>query len=346
VIHETHDLPRVILILDVGTTYTRCWVTIEGTIKSRVTTQVGVRDTAVSRSEAVLKSGIRKTIRQALRHATLTEGSVGAIFALGMATSELGLLHVPHCEAPAGVGKLAKHVASNTDPEIINLPMHFIPGVKNSSRLSPKGCLHNLDFMRAEETQALGIIGTFHPELPTNIVFLSSHTKAVAINTHSEVQSSLTTLSGQVFKALLSNTSIAHSVSNDHWSGAGYNVAWLEIGAELTREWGLLRAVLFPRLVDVLMDTTPAQRLALLEGALIESDLQALRRADRVGIDLSRGMVLVGSKPRCEAFKHLCVQAGLTTEKRILLLTDKEMEEATVRGALHIARCFWGKNCR
>lgn len=98
---------------------------------------------------------------------------------------------------------------------------------------------------------------------------------------------------------------------------------------------------MLPRLMDILMDTTVEQRSSVLEGAIIGSDVQALRRAEELGIDLSLGMVLAGTHARCKAFEHLCIEQQLCKQAAITILSGtQEIRQMLISGVLRIARDY------
>ena len=66
--------------IDCGTTNTRIFIVKdEGSVVGRASRKVGVRDTAISGSNAVLKDGIRKTFDEALAGASLSAGDIGMV---------------------------------------------------------------------------------------------------------------------------------------------------------------------------------------------------------------------------------------------------------------------------
>ncbi len=66
-----------------------------------------------------------------------------------------------------------------------------------------------------EETQVMGLLE--HPEfsLPAIVLILSSHTKFIPIDATGMIQGSLTTMSGQIYDAVINHTFVGKSVAND-----------------------------------------------------------------------------------------------------------------------------------
>lgn len=331
-----------LLVLDVGTTHTRAFVVLGGRVVSAELVEVGACDTAVSGSKVILTQGLQQVVNRTLQRAGLRAKQLEAVFAVGMATSELGLVDVPHCTLPAGAPDIADAVVTRSFPEVVSQPINFIPGAKSVPERLTLENLHCADFMRAEETQAIGLLEIRQVLLPTNVVFLTSHTKVVAMDKQARITGSLTTMSGQVLRAILRETFLAESVLKEGWEEFVPDEECLQIGARIAKDWGILRALMLPRLMDILMDTTVEQRSSVLEGAIIGADVQALHRAGELEIDLSLGMVLVGTHARCKAFEHLCIEQQLCKQGEITILSGtQEIRQMLISGVLRIARhCF------
>ena len=206
--------------IDCGTTNTRIFIVKdEGSVVGRASRKVGVRDTAISGSNAVLKDGIRKTFDEALAGASLSAGDIGMVLSSGMITSEIGLIDIPHLWAPAGLKELADNIVEVADPGVVPLPLpiRFIRGIKNRYNPDTAGMrdVGRLDFMRGEETQVAGLLAARRIALPVTVVILSSHTKFIPIDRERRILGSLTTLSGQIFEAVVQQTFIGKSIGED-----------------------------------------------------------------------------------------------------------------------------------
>ena len=80
---------------------------------------------------------------------------IESIVAAGMLSSEVGLVAVPHVQAPAGLEDLARGVAIGRFPEIVERPIYFVPGVRTAAADGPDGWFQ-ADVMRGEECETLG----------------------------------------------------------------------------------------------------------------------------------------------------------------------------------------------
>ena len=85
-----------IATLDCGTTNTRLYIVDENAnVLTRTSQKVGVRDTAISGSNQVLKDGIRDVFQRAVAEAGISPSDIRCILSSGMITSELGLVEIP-----------------------------------------------------------------------------------------------------------------------------------------------------------------------------------------------------------------------------------------------------------
>jgi 2-dehydro-3-deoxygalactonokinase len=222
------------IALDGGTTNTRARLMHGDRIIATARRTVGVRDTlladpAYSGSpppavglalppgqphRARLIHAVREVLddvsRADILSAAIARADVGAriesIVAAGMLSSEIGLVAVPHVEAPAGLEELARGVAIGRLPEIVDLPISFVPGVRTVAADGPDGWFQ-ADLMRGEECETLGAYAALRArgELETDRwqVFLwpGSHTKLVEVDPSGRITRSQTSLAGELLQA-------------------------------------------------------------------------------------------------------------------------------------------------
>ena len=127
-------MEHYLITIDSGTTNTR--VALWNQKKACVDiykSEIGVRVTAVEGNNKRLAGAIREGIQTLLNRNNLTIHQIASVYASGMITSNVGLTEVPHIEAPAGLEDFAAAVRAVLIPEVFELPIHFIPGLKNSN---------------------------------------------------------------------------------------------------------------------------------------------------------------------------------------------------------------------
>jgi 2-dehydro-3-deoxygalactonokinase len=334
--------------IDCGTTNSRAYVVDQtGKVYSKATKQVGVRDTATTGSQDTLRAGVREIVAEAVTKAGLEMSDVAVILSSGMITSEIGLVEIPHLMAPCGVADLAANMVQVQDTGIADpsVPVYFVRGIKNKmDKSDPRPATQvvgELDFMRGEETQVAGILLRNDISLPVTIVILSSHTKFIPIDERGTVLGSLTTMSGQLYDAVLNHTFVGKSVGEnekDKTAPEGYfdpkvvsdALTWIQ-------KVGLVRSLMFPRFLDVLLDTTWYERRLFLEAMIAAEDLLAIGQLDMLSAHKFTNFVLVGLEERCRLYRHILEQT-IPGAAIASITKTSEVDQLSIHGILAIAR--------
>ena len=98
-------------VIDCGTTTTRIYIVDESQqIIASGRKKVGVRDTSITGSRNVLRSGVTELFYDVLRQNEIPDEQVEFAIASGMITSEIGLIEIPHLIAPVGLRQLAEGI--------------------------------------------------------------------------------------------------------------------------------------------------------------------------------------------------------------------------------------------
>ena len=153
--------------------------------------------------------------------------------------------------------------------------------------------------MRGEETLCLGLaLGLVRP--PATVLNLGSHWKAIRLDAQGRIQSSITSLSGELIHAAQTQTILASAVPKER--PAFPDPEWCEAGMKEQRSAGLARALFCVRLLELQNAGTPEKRLSFLIGAFVAADLDALCRQ---GV-FARGteIVLTGSGAIANAWQR------------------------------------------
>lgn len=322
---EKSDEDICAIYVDTGTTNTRGWLMCGDVILARARKPVGVRDTARDRTPAKLHAALKELIGE------LQSGTGGletplptCIVAAGMISSPLGLAEVQHVQAPVSAAEIATASRVFKFPEITELPIFLVPGVRSGAPDASRDSLNNVDVMRGEETLCFGLLqrGLLNP--PGVVLTLGSHWKAIQLDTEGRIESSITSLSGELIHAAQTQTIVASSVGND-WPDQ-MAPDWLEAGMEEQQRSGLSRALFCVRLLDLLGEGTPQDRLAYLVGAFIATDLEALIPRGAAQGDLQ--VVISGHQAIAEAWAFALARLSLTG----IVLSDQETEKAFLSG--------------
>src|ERR1700730_3748697 len=320
------------IYVDMGTTNTRVWLARGSGILARGNKAVGVRDTARDRSTTKIQSALKELITVVLTETNYTSepGTPVSVVAAGMVGSPLGLAEVSHVSAPAGLREIADASRWFQFPEITDLPFLVVPGVRSGPTAVDSETLADVDVMRGEETLSVGLVELELARPPAVVLNLASHWKAIQLTTDGRIQSSVTSLSGELIHAAQTQTVLASSVSKE-WP-AKISQRWMEEGMKEQRSSGLSRALFCVRLLELTGKGTEEDRFSFLVGAFVAADLDAL---------LARGIlvenmpvVMSGNEALAEAFGETLREGSIPTK----VLTPDETERAYLAGLNAILR--------
>ncbi|HCG63741.1 MAG TPA: hypothetical protein DEZ27_08095 [Sphaerochaeta sp.] len=332
--------------IDCGTTNSRVYIIdSNGTVISKGSRRVGVRDTSMTGSKETLRNGLAEALDDALKSADLKLKDIAFAISAGMITSEIGLLEVPHLQTPSGLVELSAGLRFSHDTSVfpVDIPIYFIPGIRN--QFDPATTTANdvgkLDFMRGEEAQVMGYLYTYKKNKPVVMAILSSHTKFIQVSKEGKVVKSLTSLSGQVFEAIKRETFIGKSVEpqEDVTRPEGYlNSEVIENAYRWQKEGGFVRSLLMIRFLDVLLKTKWYERLLFLESLIAAEDIHAFEQFF-VSENEKPTLVFIGPKSRCDVYAHLFKHKLDWPHASLESITDsKEIDQLNIRGSLAIAR--------
>lgn len=329
-------------VIDCGTTNTRVYILNDQyQIISQGTRRVGVRNTSMTGSKDTLINGLSEALLEAITYADLKIADIEYAIASGMITSEIGLLEIPHLIAPIGLDDLANNVKVVKGNEVlpIDIPIIFVRGIKNDYGAdSTLRDIRKVDFMRGEEAQVMGILKDFEITEPVNIIVLSSHTKIIHVNKEGKVVASLTTISGQLYEAIIKETMIGKSLIEDNSeSSGGYDFDEIvSIAKEVVSEVGLVRAMMIPRFMQVLLKTDYKERQLFIDASIAVDDIKIIDEFINQGY-LSSKYILFGHDLRCQLYSYL-IKEKYGDALNIINVSDPEkLSDLTVKGAIAIA---------
>ena len=334
-----------IATIDCGTTNSRVYIVDElGRVLARAGRKIGVRDTAISGNNSALKEGLREAFDSAVREAGVRETEISCILSSGMITSELGLIEIPHLRAPCSVDDLAENLVRVKDLNVFPAatPLYFVRGIKNSYAPDSitMGEVGTLDFMRGEETQIAGLLDASTTALPCVVVILSSHTKFVPLDEKGRILGSVTTLSGQLYEAVLKETFVGKSVRNeDGFDDSDYfDPAVVDIASGYVEKSGLLRGLMFPRFLDTLVHARWYDRKLFTESLLAAEDMRALEQVRELMNVSAARYILVGMKRRCRIYTHLLENKTGMAHSVASITDEAEIDQLSIQGVISIAR--------
>jgi 2-dehydro-3-deoxygalactonokinase len=331
--------------IDCGTTNSRVYIlNAAAEVIHKGVKQVGVKDTAVNGSNEILKTGLKELFESTVREAGLQLNDLKFAITSGMITSEIGLMEIPHFEAPAGIEELAAGVTPVRDQTIfpVDVPLLFIRGIKNSYPANATyRDIRKVDFMRGEETQLIGLM-ELYPDLPLPLtaVTFSSHTKYFSINADRKIAGSSTTISGQIFEAIKERTFVGKSIANPDGNDDGnedfFEPAVIEAAYESVQNAGFLRTLMMPRFMEVLLNEPWYIRRQFIDATIVAEDLRALHDFDLLGFPKDTAFMLIGYQRRCRICKYLLQKYFGSKDVREIVAKD-QVDLLSIKGAMAIA---------
>ena len=331
--------------IDCGTTNSRVYIVNNSAeIVARASRKLGIRDAVISGDNEILKNGLKEILYQALEQTDLELGDIAFGISSGMITSEIGLVEVPHLWAPVHVDDLARNIEEIHDLSVfpVDIILYLIPGIKNryDPRATDISVVGDLDFMRGEETQIAGLLSAYDVELPVTVVILSSHTKFVSIDKGGSILGSLTTLSGQLYEAIIRETSIGKSLmSDDDFDDDRYfDSKVMDIAYELVERSGFTRVMLMPRFLDVLLKTRWYERKLFVEAAIASEDMRVINSFNALDFPLDTDFILCGSERRCAIYDYLLREKAKISRDIMAITSTEDVDMLSIKGAIYIAR--------
>jgi 2-dehydro-3-deoxygalactonokinase len=318
----TEDEPLV--CIDGGTTNTRLWLLRGADVVARREITVGARDTARDGRNARMKTGLREALDALLRARPGDVPAPRLIAAAGMITSPQGLLDLPHVAAPAGAREIAASARQATFPDVSSLPFLFVPGVRTIERAAAARGLVSADVMRGEETLCVGLLDRGLLPRGGTLLNLGSHWKVVRTDAEGRIAWSVTSLSGEMIRAVRGHTVLASALPDGPL--ADVDRAALAGGMEEARRSGLPRALFVARLFELSGRTSPGSRLSFVVGAFVGAELDGLRTTGALAAGTP--VAIAGGEKWGGAWTIALEQAG----HGVRSLTPAEVEAAFLAG--------------
>ena len=298
------------LIIDGGTTNTRATLTDEHLhILAHSESNVGVRLTAEDGHNRRLRDAVQTCVTQALEGFSPTQ--VDGCFAYGMITSELGLCELPHLVAPVSAETLHAAAETHTFAHIAPFPITFLRGVRNLAAPVTFDNLVQMDMMRGEETEAIGLWTLLRPAGSCILVLPGSHNKFVCMDSQGCILGCMTSISGELLDALTHHTILSDAVNGQFVNVANYNRTLLLAGAAAC-DVGVGRAAFSARILRTLGGKEPHEVANFLLGVVLRTDEQAMQHFSLMQAMPDAVVYVAGKEPLQTALFDLLTAYGRT----------------------------------
>ena len=323
-----------VITIDTGTTNTRVSVWKDDGIIAQSFQAVGVRDTAISGSKNTLMNAVKTAIDDAMKQANISYNDPLILLSSGMITSNVGLYELAHQIAPAGVAELAQGMVKVDMPEVAVQPIWFVPGVRNNTGLVTAENVEAMDIMRGEETEVIGVIQSLDLQGPALIILPGSHSKFVRIDEENRITGCVTTIGGELLDVITQNTILASSLQHG-FADEIDKTALLE-GSRTCQKVGLSRSCFSVRILDMFAHQSKNEKANFLLGAVLSSDISAIKNSDALNITSDMTIVIGGKKILKEAFAALINDDAFFTGK--IRVIEDNPKPLSGLGILELAR--------
>ncbi|MEW9671284.1 2-dehydro-3-deoxygalactonokinase [Ammoniphilus sp. 3BR4] len=297
-----------ILTIDTGTTNTRVTLWKDQQPISKASREVGVRDTAVDGNNQRLKDGIKQAIEEAVSQYGITLDDVSSILASGMITSNVGLYEVPHLQAPAGFEELAAGMVKVRVSDFIDRDIWFVPGVKNNVKEVTLENCEEMDIMRGEEVEVVGLMDRLDIQGPAVFILPGSHTKFVSIDERNKMTGCLTSLAGEMISMITHHSIIANAVDKSFVKE--FKQELVIKGFEYSQKVGMNRTCFTIRVLDQFSDLSKDDLANFLLGVVLADDLKALKHSHALHVSAESKVFVAGKDALSDAFEAILEEDG------------------------------------
>lgn len=304
------------ICIDGGTTNTRIRLVQKYKISDCIGLNLGVGTS--SGDPDYFKNHIKDAIDTILDRNQIGIDSITRILASGMITSELGLCHLDHALAPAGIQELHNSMKEVLFPEISPIPFVFIRGIKLSG-----DAVDDTDIMRGEETELMGIVPGKSCTACTYIL-PGSHTKVIFTDEEGRITDFFTTLTGEMIASLSAYTILKKSVDLEN---TVLDEIYLQQGYRYCLEEGINKALFKVRIADTIFKQDASARYSFFLGAVLCGDITSILKR-------TSGKIVIGGKKQLKEALYLLLKqhSGLD----LSCLTEDETDSSVAFGAIRI----------
>ena len=333
-------------ILDFGTTNVKLYLCEGQQVVSRNIENVGIKDFSNNIMTVSMEDYIRDLLVRSLEKIGKPLDDLKRLICFGMITAETGLKEVPHLTAPASLTQMKESVFEWKEQTF--LPEHvqvlMIRGVKKALYQGDDMLKRlEIDFMRGEETQCIGVLKKLGIQEAVSVVVLSSHTKLCHINDKCEIDNCITTLTGQLFDLLQTRTIVGKSIRvakeklNEVTDELIDKV--IDLAEKLLERKGFSRCMMLPRFMELFTDLTDIERLCYVDAVLALEDVRSFGDFLAEESNRCKHYCLVGHDLHCRVFGRVLRRVVGDDVKIDMIANEQDQCDISVMGALEITSC-------
>lgn len=311
------------ITIDCGTSNTRIALVKNGEILKYKKFAIGAGKTAASGSNTELMKTIKEGLDEIFAETKRTE--ITGIYASGMITSEFGLVTIDHVITPCGKEKLKANTQSHIFDDICDIPITFIPGVRNDFDKDDENAILDADMMRGEETEVFGLVSIMGIEGAVTVLLPGTHAKIIQLDKMGRIEKCFTAMSGELFGAIKKDTILNNCITENI---AKYDTEYLGLGFETAKKIGTNAALFKTRLLKNFYKLTEDKLSAFIEGIILSSDIELLGKLSN-----NDKIIIGGCEPLKSSFEFLIKKY---LKKEVICATEEQVRNSTVVGAISI----------
>jgi 2-keto-3-deoxy-galactonokinase len=261
---------------DSGTTNTRAYLLQDRVILDTECAQIGSKDSAIQNDSKMLVKELKRIYDGLIGNNGLGDPDIETIYMSGMISSPTGMVEIDHLSTPVNRERLRDGIVTYRERQFFHREVKIVPGIKtigpNDTPTLDK--VEQINNMRGEEIEIIGIINDQEISLPAHSILIlpGSHTQ-VAYLDEGFITNVLSTVTGELYHALLSETILNSSLAGN---SEGIDSEMVCKGYEDLINYGFNRAIYIVRTMQMFTDATLSQRRSYLEGVLNGGVLQAI----------------------------------------------------------------------
>lgn len=299
------------ITIDGGTTNTRVSIVSDGIIKDTLKLPSNNDTTAY-------KNELKNKIEEILSKNGYNEKDIIRILVSGtMATSEFGLYPIDHLVVPVDIKKLKENSCEIIIPEISNIPIVIIRGVKTSC-----DTLQSADMMRGEEAELMGLMSP--GDKSSVYMLMGSHSKIVKTDDFGNITDICTMLTGELIGAVSKNTILKHSLVFD---GVCINEEFLKKGYIYCHDNGINETAFKVRVLKNIFNATESEIYSFFVGAILCGEIQYVIKSQ------IKKIIVGGNKILKEA---VCILLKEYLNAQIIMLTETQVDNSVSTGLVKI----------
>lgn len=300
------------ITIDGGTTNTRIRLLKEQNVIDEI-----LLDTGAGSGTEMLKNAIKDGLSKLCAKQAEEFSRAECILASGMLTSELGIYPLEHIKAPAGIRELHNSMAEAKIKDLSDKCFYFIRGVKTDGKI-----LENIDMMRGEETELIGLAEKIIPDCI--YILPGSHSKIIETDHMGRITDFSTMLTGEMIASLSQNTILKNSFD---LKNVTLNEEFLIKGFEYCKINGINKSLFKVRVIKNMLLSTADEAYSFFMGAVLHGEITHI-------INKNPKTVIVGGRSQIK--NAMCILLKHCLKCEIRAVADEAAKIASAVGMIKI----------